>query len=150
MLPKNVETLKNMNSTTSKFAKWYVRVVDPKIIDYSFTARGETVTAQKFQCVLVSKDPAQYMLGLVPFVFSDRQAAAKVLTRFTENQVLEITTPAFDPKARPEFNGCPVKPVLLLKGPTTIKAVPPTNTALLEHPATGLEVSMDISQLLQF
>ena len=71
MMAKNVETLKNMNSTTSKFAKWYVRVVDPKIIDYSFTARGETVTAQKFQCVLVSKDSAQYMPGLVPFVFSD-------------------------------------------------------------------------------
>ena len=64
--------------------------------------------------------------------------------------MLEITTPAFEPKARPEFNGCPVKPVLLLKGPTTNKAVPPTNKAMLEHPATGLEVSMDISQLLQF
>ena len=55
-----------MNSTTSKFAKWYVRVVAPKIIDDSFTARGETIAAQKFECVLVSKDPAQYMIGLVP------------------------------------------------------------------------------------
>ena len=145
MSAKNVETLKSMNSTSSKFAKWYVRVVDPKIIDYSFSARGETVNAQKFQCVLVSKDSAQYMLGLVPFVFSDRQAAAKALIRFTENQVLEITAPAFDTNARPEFNGCPVKPVLLLKVLTIIKAVPPTNTAVLEHPATGLELSMDIS-----
>ena len=150
MLAKNVETLKNMNATTSKFGKWYVRVVDPKVIDYSFKARGETIAAQRFQCVLVSKDPAQYMLGLVPFVFSDRQAAARALTRFTENQVFEVTTPAFDAKARAEFNGCPVKPVLLLARPTTINAVPPTNKAMLEHPATGLEVSMDISELLQF
>ena len=48
-----------MNGTTSKFAKWYVRVVDPKIIHYSFAARGETIAAQKFECVLASKDPAQ-------------------------------------------------------------------------------------------
>ena len=149
MLAKNVETLKNMNATTSKFAKWYVRVIDPKVIDYSFKARGETVAAQKFECVLVSKDPAQYMLGLVPFVFSDRQAAANALTRFTESQVFEVTTPAFDAKARQEFNGCPVKSVLLLTRPTTIKPIPSTNKAMLEHPATGLEVSMDISQLLQ-
>ena len=138
-----------MNATTSKFAKWYVRFIDPKVIDYSFKARGETVAAQKFECVLVSKDPAQYMLGLVPFVFSDRQAAANALTRFTESQVFEVTTPAFDAKARQEFNGCPVKSVLLLTRPTTIKPIPSTNKAMLEHPATGLEVSMDISQLLQ-
>ena len=150
MLAKNVETLKNMNGTTGKFAKWYVRIIDPRIIDYTFTARSEAVNAQKFECVLVSNDPAQYMLGLVPFSFSDRQAATKAFQKFTENAVFEITTPAFDAKARLEFNGCPVKPILLLTKPTTIKAVPPTNKVMLEHPATGLEVSMDISQLLQF
>eukprot|EP00969_Alexandrium_andersonii_P262309 11596069-Alexandrium_andersonii.AAC.1 len=64
MLPKNLETLKNTNSTTAKFAKWYVRVCDPKIVDYSFQSRGEKVGAQKFQCVLVSHAPEQYMLGL--------------------------------------------------------------------------------------
>ena len=150
MMGKNVETLKSMNATTGKFAKWYVRVLDPKVIDYSFQSKGETIAAQKFQCVLVSKDPTQYMLGLVPFAFKDRQAAAKALTRFTANQVYEVTTPAFDAKSRADFNGCPVKSVLLLTTPTTIKAVPSTNKAMLEHPATGLEVSMDISELLQF
>ena len=48
-----------MNGTTSKYAKWFVRVIHPKLIDYTFQARGETVHAQKFECVLVSKDPAQ-------------------------------------------------------------------------------------------
>ena len=63
MLPKNTETLKNMNSTTAKFAKWYVRVIDPKVIQYSFAARNEKVGAEKFQCELVSNAPSQYMLG---------------------------------------------------------------------------------------
>ena len=68
MLPKNVEILKkNMNSTIGKFAKWYVRIIDPKIIQYEFKLRGETVSAERFECVLVSKDPSQYMLATVPF-----------------------------------------------------------------------------------
>ena len=148
MLPKNLETLKNMNSSTGKFAKWYVRVIGPKIIDYPIKARGETIAAQKFECVLVSKDSAQYMLGLVPFAFSDRGAAQKAMDKFTENHVFEITQPAFDTKAKSEFNGCPVKIVLLLARPTVVKAAPPTNTEMLEYPAKGITVSMDISQLL--
>ena len=89
------------------------------------------------------------MPGLVPFAFRDRQAASKALTRLTTNKVFEVTTPAFDVKARAEFNGCPVKPELLLSTPTTIKVVPPTSKSMLEHPATSLEVSMGISKLLQ-
>ena len=63
MIPKNVETLKNMNSTTAKFAKWYVRIQEPTVFSYTFASRGETVPAQKSQCLLVSKDPAEYMIG---------------------------------------------------------------------------------------
>ena len=66
-----------MNSTIGKFAKWYVRIIDPKIIQYEFRSRGETVSAERFECVLVSKDPAQYMLAIVPFSFNDRLAAKK-------------------------------------------------------------------------
>ena len=47
MLPKNVEILKNMNSTIGKFAKWYVRIIDPKIIQYEFKPRGETETEMR-------------------------------------------------------------------------------------------------------
>ncbi len=85
MLSKNVETLKNLNGTTAKFAKWYVRIIDPKIIRYTFMAKGEAIKAQKFQCVLVSKEPEQYMLGLVPFDFKDRHAAVAAAQRFTRD-----------------------------------------------------------------
>ena len=149
MLPKNAEILKNMNSTIGKFAKWYVRIIDPKIIPYEFKSKGEIVHAEKFECVLVSKDPAQYMIGSVPFSFTDRLAATKALEAFKNNDVLEITTPAFDAKARPEYNGCPVKSVLLLTKPTNIKHVPCTNTEMRQHPAQGLQVSLHITALLQ-
>ena len=58
MLSKNVETLKNMNASTAKYAKWYVRVVDPKVKEYSFQARAEKFEAQKFECVLVAPGSA--------------------------------------------------------------------------------------------
>ena len=55
-----------MNSTIGKFAKWYVRIIGPDIIQYEFKSIGETVSDQRFECVLVSKDPTQYMLARVP------------------------------------------------------------------------------------
>ena len=148
MLPKNVETLKNMNGTTAKFAKWYVRVCDPKIVDYSFQSRGEKVDAQKFQCVLVSSAPEQYMLGLVPFDFKDRSAATNALEKFAADSVWELTTPAFDSRARPAFVGCPVKSVVLLTKPTVATRVPPTSTAAFAHPAKGLQVALDIKGIV--
>ena len=87
MLSKNTEALKSMNSQTGKFAKWYVNVLDPKVIEYSFHSRGEKIQAQKFQCVLVSHAPEQCMLGFVPFDFKDRTAAAEAAAKFTANSV---------------------------------------------------------------
>ena len=58
------ETLLNMNTSTANFAIWVVRVVaEPKLIQYSFKARGENVDAEKMECVLVSRDPAEYILS---------------------------------------------------------------------------------------
>ncbi len=148
MLSKNVETLKNLNGTTAKFAKWYVRIIDPKIIRYTFMAKGEAIKAQKFQCVLVSKEPEQYMLGLVPFDFKDRNAAVAAAQRFTTDSVWELTTPAFDSRAKPEFNGCPLKAVVLLSKPTVAKPVPLTNHTELAHPAKGLYVALDIKGIM--
>ena len=76
-LAKNTEALKSMSSQTAKFARWYVRILDPKVVNYTFFAKGESIQAQKFQCVLVSHVPEQYMLGLVNFDFKDRNAATK-------------------------------------------------------------------------
>ena len=123
VLPKNLETLKNMNATTAKYAKWFVRVIDPTVLDYSFQSRGEKVSAQNFQCILVSKDPSQYMMGLVPFDFKNRQAAANAEKTFAANSVWEVSAPLLDAKAKPEYIGCPVKAVLLLRAPTQLKKV---------------------------
>ena len=40
MLPKHVETSKNVNSTIGKSATWDVRIIGPKIIQYEFKPRG--------------------------------------------------------------------------------------------------------------
>ena len=58
MLSKSTEPLKNMDSQTAKFAKWYVKVLDPKVIEYSFKSKGESIHSQKSQSELVSREPA--------------------------------------------------------------------------------------------
>ena len=86
MLGKNVESLKNMSASTSKFAKWYVRIIDPKVNDYTFQARGEKVNAKKFECVVVSRGPSQYMMGMVPFELG----TARLPTRRAQCSVLAV------------------------------------------------------------
>ena len=135
-----------MNANIGKYAIWYVRVLDPKIIHCEFHCMGETIHAERFECVLVSKDPAQYMLASIPFTFADRTRAQTAVETYGPGCVLEITTPAFDTKSRQKYNGCPVKSVLLLMKPTTIQHVPPTNTQMLQHPAEGLHVFSILSR----
>ena len=68
-----------MNATIGKSAKWYVRIIEPKIIHYEFKSKGATVHAKKFECVLASKDPARYMLATAPFSFTDRLSTTKCM-----------------------------------------------------------------------
>ena len=149
MLSNNVETLKHMNGTTAKYAKWFVRVLDPKVIEYSFQSKGERVAAKKFQCVLVSSDPKQYMMGLVPFDFKDRGAAANAAQKFAANSVWELVNPTFDTKSKPEFNGCPVKGTVLLSKPTVTTRVLPTSQEALNYPARGLHIPLAITGIVK-
>ena len=138
-----------MNANIGKYAIWYVRVLDPKPIQYQFTSKGQLIDAEKFECILVSNDPTQYMLASIPFTFADRTRAQTGVETYDPGCVLEITTPTFDTKARrQDYNGCPVRSVLLLTQPTGIKHVPPTNTEMLQYPAMGIEVSLNIKALL--
>ena len=137
-----------MNASTAKHAKWYVRILDPKIISYKFRAKEKEVNATKFQCILVSKDPSEYMLGLVAFEFKDIQGAKKAFEKFKKGTVWEITTPSFDSKSKSEYNGCPIKTVLLLSPPTKTRPIPPTNKAELDHPAQGLKVALEIKGVM--
>ena len=85
----SAETIKNMNNTTAKHATWILRILDPKLIKYKFSARGQVVNAEKFQCVLVSQNPKEYMIGNVPFAFQDRNAAKKAFQIYTTNLTFE-------------------------------------------------------------
>ena len=104
--------------------------------------------AKKFQCVLVSQDPTQYMFGVVNWDFKQTDAPDKAMAKFKKETVWEITTPAFDAKAKSEYNGCSIKMVLLLSTPTKTKAILPTNKDELNHPAHGLQVALNIKGVM--
>ena len=110
-----VEKLINMNASTA--------IISPIVVRYTFIANGEQEHAKKFECYLTSKDPSQYMFGAVPFEFQNRDAAQKGFDKFTDKSGWEITKPAFDVKAKPEYNGCSLKTVVLLMQNTTLKKV---------------------------
>ena len=149
MVSKHTKTLRNMNSTTAKYAKWHVRVIDPKVIDYSFTARREDMEAKKFQRALVSREPEQHMYGLAPFSIKDRNAAKEAALKFTANSVWELTMPTFDSKVKPEFIGCPVKSVVWLCKPTVVTMVPQMKSAAYTYPAMGIKVALDIKGIME-
>ena len=95
------ETLRNLNNRTSKYAKWCVRIKDPKLIPYTFQARGETMSASKFGCLLVSQCCKEYMTDAIPFSFHDRKAAENGQKKYIADTVWTMTTPAFDTKQKP-------------------------------------------------
>ena len=104
--------------------------------------------AQKFQCLLVSRDPADYMMGLVPFEFKDRQAAQNTVALCHDGSVWDLTKHAFDSRSRPEFIGCPMKAVVLLSKPTEVKPVLSANTLAMAYPARGLHVALTITGIM--
>ena len=89
------------------------------------------------------------MMGIVPFEFKNRQAASNAEATFRRGSVWEVMTPAFDSKAKPEYNGCPLKAVLLLKAPTKVKEITSESEAAYTYPACGLQVALDIRGIMQ-
>ena len=71
-----------MAGSAAQFAKWFVRVLEPQVVEYKFKARNEEVQAKKFVCLLVSDNPQQYAEAIVPFSFTKKGAAEEAALRF--------------------------------------------------------------------
>ena len=76
------DSIMNMNNSSAKFSRWVVRVRNPRVVRYSFTARGETVKAEKFRCHLVGDQGQQYVEAGVPFDFKQKDKAQTALKNF--------------------------------------------------------------------
>ena len=147
-LLKDVESLNKMNAGTARHAHWIVRILDPKVTEYKFIAKGQEVAAAKFSCILVSKNPAQYMLATVPFSFQDRTAAAQAKNSFLPGTAWELKAPNFDTKQKQEYNSCPVKVVVNLSRPTKTKAIPPTSPETQQYASQFVEVGANLSEIM--
>ena len=147
-MDKPVETLKNMNLETGKHAQWVVRVLAPKLIRYSFQAKQKTVQAEKFQCLLVSTIPTQFMIGSVPFNFAAPQAARQAFQKFRAGLCFRVQQPEFDSRMKAEYISTPIKKALLLTNPATVTAVPPTATDTLKDVADHVDVGMTLTNVL--
>ena len=144
-----METLKNMNVQTAKHASWVVRILSPRLIKYSFQSRGQSVQAEKFQCLIVAGNPTQFMIGSVPFNFAATDAAQEALEKFKSGMVFRVQQPQFDSKMKPEYISTPIKRALLLTKHTKLQEVPPTNLQTLKDVATHVDVGMTLRQVLE-
>ena len=142
------ETLKNMNASSQKFGTWIVRVIQGRVIAYTFTSRGETVNATKFQCILVSENPMEYMLGVCPFNFATPKAAEAAAKKFEDGTCWEITSPAFDATQKVQYNSCPVKTCVKLTAPTMMQPVPPTEIEKYNYAVKFIHPSATLAQAL--
>ena len=143
-----METLKNMNLETAKHAQWVVRVLAPKLIRYSFQAKQKTVQAEKFQCLLVSTIPTQFMIGSVPFNFAAPQAGRQAFQKFRAGLCFRVQQPEFDGRMKAEYISTSIKKALLLTNPATVTAVPPTATDMLKDVADHVDVGMSLTNVL--
>ena len=147
-MDKPVETLKNMNLETAKHAQWMVRVLAPKLIRYSFQSKQKTVEAEKFQCLLVSTIPTQFMIGSVPFNFAAPKAASQAFQKFKAGLCFRVQQPEFDGRMKAEYISTPIKKALLLTNPATVTAVPLTDTDTLKDVADHVDVGMSLTNVL--
>ena len=147
-MAKPTETLKNMNTSTSKHASWVVRVVSQKVVKYTFTAKGKQIQAQKFECLLVGANPLQFILGIVPFSFAEQDAAQKASQKFKEGTCWRIDQPDFDTKTKPEYISTSVKRAVLLTKPTQISPVPLTDVATLKEIAHHIDIGLTLKEVL--
>ena len=129
------ESVLELNETNAKHARWIVRVKKPQLQNYTFIARGQSTSAQSFSCLLVSSNAKEYLHGSVPFDFKDKEGPSQAMLKFLEDTVWVVSKPAFDIRAKPEYNGAPVKLTLSLRHPTVLRAVAPTETELYNLPS---------------
>jgi hypothetical protein len=98
--------------------------------------------------LIVSKDPKQYMQGVL-FRLEDRQAAKKAFDKFKDQAVWIIKTPAFDTSQELQYNSCPLKTAVLLQPPSKMTAATPANKQELEHPAKYVDPELDLKGVLR-
>jgi len=145
---KPMETLKNMNAQSSKHASWVVRVLSPKIIHYTFNSKGQQVAAEKFVCLLVSKDPKQFMFGSVPFNFANKKAAKDAFERFQDGACFRVHQPEFDSKFKTEFMSTSIKKALLMTKPTDLEAIAISDAETLKDIAGYVDLGLSLTQTL--
>ena len=137
-----------MNETNAKYARWIVRILHPRLINYKFKARGEEVAATKFQCLVVSDTPEQYAWAIIPFAFQNRAAPQTGMDRFLESSVWEMKTLVFDARSKADYNGAPLKRTLLLQQPTKLRLVNSTEAEAYTHPVHYVLPGLTLAEMM--
>ena len=108
--------VRDLNEKSARAGRFAVRVLNPRILEYTYTKCGQTKTGSKLEAFLVSSEPSTYCLA------SARGDASKVqasLVKFTHGSTWLLSNATLEKDQR--WNSTPVK--------QTISLTQPTNTA---------------------
>ena len=147
------DKLDKMNATTAKFTSWIVMIRNPKILTIRFWSKHQHkfVDVKRFQCVLASADPKQYMYGCVLQDYRSENAIDEALAKFEEGSVWKISRPVFDTKSKREYVSCPIKMVVVMKSPTEMeKLTDPGDSEDIKKwwPSGDVHVPMSLSNTI--
>ena len=146
------ESLLELNPNSAKYLTWTVRVLHGRIVHYEFKDRRQSlVKATKFECVLVSSKPEEYIMATVRHNYRDAKLVEAAKDRYRDGTVWRMSQVAFAPGAQSIYNGAPNKYVALLEPPTGLTSVmagTPDAAALAEFVLPALRLS-DILQVTQ-
>ena len=109
--------LSNINAATVKICSYQVRVLQPEIEKYTYSAQAPK-PLQDFRCYLVGSSPSDYM----PAIVRGQAKAQAALQTFKDQSVWTLTTCCLDSKMTSQYISGPIKCCMHLAPPT--KATP--------------------------
>ena len=92
--PPGSYILRELTPTTCGIGAWSLRVVGPKVVEYTYHWQGQTRQGKKLECILLSEDSNSYCMGLVKRHGSNAAAEQNFnnfVTKFREDTVWSMS-----------------------------------------------------------
>ena len=143
------KSLLDLNPTSAKFLVWTVRVLHGRILHYEFKDRNKKlVKATKFDCVLLSLNPQDYIMATFRHNYRDPDQVAGAKDLYRDGTVWRLSGVHLTDGAM--FSGAPNKYVVLLErsGLVRVRADTPEYSAPAQAVLPALRL-LDVLQVRQ-
>ena len=114
VLQKTSLSLHELTPSTCGIATWNLRVVQPRVVEYTYLWQGQERKGKKLECILLSENSDSYCMGLVRRTGSNDAGERKFQTmveKYNENTIWSMSRITLA-QEKAQFIGSPVKYVI--------------------------------------